>query len=377
MAKRDYYDVLGVGREAGDGDLKKAYRRLAMKHHPDRNPDNSKAEQQFTEAKEAYEVLSDEGKRAAYNQFGHAGVEGNAGTGGGAGAAGFGDMFGDIFGDIFGAGGSGGRRGRSARGADLRYELELTLEDAVRGSDSRIQVSTLVRCDTCSGSGAKPGTAPSACSTCAGQGQVRMQQGFFSIQQTCPQCSGSGRVITSPCGECSGQGRVQKRKTLQVKVPAGVDDGDQIRLAGEGESGAAGIAAGDLYVLIRLKSHSIFSRDGDNLYCEMPVSFAAAALGGNIDIPTLSGRANLKIPAESQSERVFRLRGKGVRNVRSGSVGDLYCKVKVETPVNLTRRQKEVLSEFEELTNGGGGRHSPRQNSGSGKLKSFFEDLGS
>ena len=371
MAKRDYYDVLGVGREAGDGDLKKAYRRLAMKHHPDRNPDNSKAEQQFTEAKEAYEVLSDEGKRAAYNQFGHAGVEGNAGMGGGAGAAGFGD----IFGDIFGAGASGGRRGRSARGADLRYELELTLEDAVRGSDSRIQVPTLVRCDTCSGSGAKPGTAPSSCSTCAGQGQVRMQQGFFSIQQTCPQCSGSGRVITSPCGECSGQGRVQKRKTLQVKVPAGVDDGDQIRLAGEGESGAAGIPAGDLYVLIRLKSHSIFSRDGDNLYCEMPVSFAAAALGGNIDIPTLSGRANLKIPAESQSERVFRLRGKGVRNVRSGSVGDLYCKVKVETPVNLTRRQKEVLSEFEELTNGGDSRHSPRQNSWSGKLKSFFEDL--
>ncbi len=373
MAKRDYYDVLGVGREAGDGDLKKAYRRLAMKHHPDRNPDNSKAEQQFTEAKEAYEVLSDGEKRAAYNQFGHAGVEGNAGMGGGAGAAGFGDIFGDIFGASAGA--SGGRRGRSARGADLRYELELTLEDAVRGSDSRIQVPTLVRCDTCSGSGAKPGTAPSSCSTCAGQGQVRMQQGFFSIQQTCPQCSGSGRVITSPCGECSGQGRVQKRKTLQVKVPAGVDDGDQIRLAGEGESGAAGIPAGDLYVLIRLKSHSIFSRDGDNLYCEMPVSFAAAALGGNIGIPTLSGRANLKIPAESQSERVFRLRGKGVRNVRSGSVGDLYCKVKVETPVNLTRRQKEVLSEFEELTNGGDSRHSPRQNSWSGKLKSFFEDL--
>ena len=375
MAKRDYYDVLGVGREAGDDDLKKAYRRLAMKHHPDRNPDDPKAEQQFKEAKEAYEVLSDGEKRAAYNQFGHAGVEGNVGMGGGAGAAGFGDIFGVIFGDIFGAGGGGGRRGRSARGADLRYELELTLEDAVRGSDSRIQLPTLVRCDTCSGSGAKPGTSPSSCSTCGGQGQVRMQQGFFSIQQTCPQCSGRGSVITSPCGECSGQGRVQKSKTLQVKVPAGVDDGDQIRLAGEGEIGAAGIPAGDLYVLIRLKSHPIFSRDSDNLYCEMPVSFATATLGGNIDIPTLSGRANLKIPAESQSERVFRLRGKGVRNVRSGSVGDLYCKVKVETPVNLTRRQKEVLSEFEELTNGGGGRHSPRQNSWSGKLKSFFEDL--
>ena len=368
MDKRDYYEVLGSSRNASESDLKKAYRRLAMKYHPDRNPDDAQAEKQFKEAKEAYEVLSDQQKRAAYDQFGHAGVDPSAGAGAGAGAAGFGDIFGDIF------GGAAGRPGH-ARGSDLQYKMELSLEDAVRGIENRIRVPTMVRCDTCSGSGAKPGTSPSSCSTCGGQGQVRMQQGFFSIQQTCPQCSGRGSVITSPCGECSGQGRVQKSKTLQVKVPAGVDDGDQIRLAGEGEIGAAGIPAGDLYVLIRLKSHPIFSRDSDNLYCEMPVSFATATLGGNIDIPTLSGRANLKIPAESQSERVFRLRGKGVRNVRSGSVGDLYCKVKVETPVNLTRRQKEVLSEFEELTNGGGGRHSPRQNSWSGKLKSFFEDL--
>ena len=366
MDKRDYYEVLGTSRNASESDLKKAYRRLAMKYHPDRNPDDAQAEQQFKEAKEAYEVLSDQQKRTAYDQFGHAGVDPSAGAG--AGAAGFGDIFGDIF------GGAAGRPGH-ARGSDLQYKMELSLEDAVRGIENRIRVPTMVRCDTCSGSGAKPGTSPTACSTCGGRGQVRMQQGFFSIQQTCPQCRGQGSMISSPCSECNGGGRVQKTKTLQVKIPAGVDDGDQIRLSGEGEAGPAGTAAGDLYVQIRLKEHPIFTRDGDNLYCEMPISLATAALGGDIDIPTLEGRANLKIPPESQSERIFRLRGKGVRNVRSKAQGDLYCKIKVETPVNLNRKQKDLLLEFDRLTKDAGDRHRPRENSWSDRLKSFFEDI--
>jgi len=374
MAKQDYYETLGVKRDASEADLKKAYRRLAMKYHPDRNPDNESAEKNFKEAKEAYEVLADGEKRSAYDQFGHAGVDPSSRMGGGGpGAAGFGDVFGDIFGDIFGGGG-GGRSG-PARGSDLQYQLDLSLEDAVRGTETRIRVPARVRCGGCSGSGAKPGTSPTACGTCGGRGQVRMQQGFFSILQTCPQCRGSGTVIGTPCTDCGGQGRVQKTKTLQVKVPAGVDEGDQIRLAGEGEAASSGGATGDLYVQIRLKSHSIFSRDGDNLYCEVPVSFSTATLGGSLDIPTLGGRANLKIPLESQSEQVFRLRGKGVRNVRNGAVGDLFCKMKVETPVNLTRKQKELLSEFDRLTGEGGDRHRPREGSWTGKLKSFFEDI--
>lgn len=374
MAKRDYYETLGVKRDASEADLKKAYRRLAMKYHPDRNPDDETAEKNFKEAKEAYEVLADSEKRSVYDQFGHAGVDPSSRMGGGgSGAAGFGDVFGDIFGDIFGGGG-GGRSG-PARGSDLQYQLDLSLEDAVRGTETRIRVPARVPCGVCSGSGAKPGTSPTACGTCGGRGQVRMQQGFFSIQQTCPQCRGSGTVIGTPCTDCGGQGRVQKTKTLQVKVPAGVDEGDQIRLAGEGEAAAGGGATGDLYVQIGLKPHSIFSRDGDNLYCEVPVSFSAATLGGSLGIPTLGGRANLKIPPESQSEQVFRLRGKGVRNVRNGAVGDLFCKMKVETPVNLTRKQKELLSEFDRLTGEGGDRHRPREGSWTGKLKSFFEDI--
>ena len=367
MAKQDYYAVLGVQRDATEADLKKAYRRLAMKYHPDRNPDDATAEKNFKEAKEAYEVLADSQKRAAYDQFGHAGVDSAQGMGGGAGAG-----FGDIFGDIFGG---GGRQGGPVRGADLQYQLNLSLEDAVRGTESRVRVPTYVRCTPCAGSGAKPGTVPASCGTCNGRGQVRMQQGFFSIQQTCPHCRGSGTVISSPCKDCGGQGRVQKTKTLQVKVPAGVDEGDQIRLAGEGEVSSGGGSTGDLYVQIHLEDHSIFSRDGDNLYCEVPVSFATATLGGNLDIPTLGGRANLKIPPESQSEQVFRLRGKGVKNVRNGVVGDLYCKMKLETPVNLTRKQKELLSEFDQSTSEGGDRHRPREDSWTGKLKSFFGDI--
>ncbi len=365
MAKRDYYEVLGVPRNASEADIKKSYRRLAMKYHPDRNPNDTSAEASFKEAKEAYEILSDAQKRAAYDQFGHAGVDPGAaaaGRGGfyGAGAgANFADIFGDVFGDIFGGGGRT-RGNQSFRGADLRYNLELGLEEAVRGTEMRIRVPALETCETCHGSGARAGTAPTTCPTCGGHGQVRMQQGFFSIQQTCPNCRGTGKVISSPCPDCHGQGRVKHTKTLSVKVPAGVDEGDQIRLAGEGEAGENGGPSGDLYVQIRLKEHPIFKRDGDDLHCEMPVSFATAALGGEVEIPTLDGRATLKIPAGTQSDKVFRLRGKGVTNVRSGSVGDLYCHTSIETPVNLTKRQKELLEEFDALVRVGGARHYPR-----------------
>jgi len=380
MAKRDYYEVLGLARNASEADIKKAYRRLAMKHHPDRSPDDKSAEAKFKEANEAYEILADAQKRAAYDQFGHAGVDpsmaaGARGGGGFQGAAGanFADIFGDVFGDIFGGGGGGGgRRGQVYRGADLRYNLELSLEEAVRGTEVRIRVPTLETCDTCKGSGAKAGTAATPCATCGGHGQVRMQQGFFSIQQTCPACRGSGKVIKSPCDTCHGQGRIKASKTLSVKVPAGVDEGDQIRLAGEGEAGESGGPAGDLYVQVRLKPHDLFKRDGDDLHCEMPVSYATAALGGEVEIPTLDGRANLKIPAGTQTGKVFRLRGKGVRNVRSHATGDLYCHASVETPVNLNKRQKEMLEAFEASLREGGARHNPREQSWVEKLKGFL-----
>ena len=385
MAKRDYYEVLGVARNAPEAEIKKAYRRLAMKLHPDRNPDDKTAEAKFKEANEAYEILSDAQKRAAYDQFGHAGVDpsmagggrgpggGFYGAGAGAGGASFADIFGDVFGDIFGGAGGGGRRSQAGyRGADLRYNLELSLEEAVRGTEVRIRVPTLEVCETCHGSGAKAGTSASTCATCGGHGQVRMQQGFFSIQQTCPNCRGSGKVIKSPCEACHGQGRVKATKTLSVKVPAGVDEGDQIRLAGEGEAGESGNPSGDLYVQVRLKPHDLFKRDGDDLHCEMPISFVTAALGGEVEIPTLDGRATLKIPTGSQTGKVFRLRGKGVRNVRSGEVGDLYCHASVETPVNLSKRQKELLEELESSLREGGARHSPRTQSWVDKLKSFL-----
>jgi molecular chaperone DnaJ len=373
MAKEDYYEVLGVERNASEAELKKAYRRLAMKHHPDRNPDNKVAESHFKEAKEAYEILNDPQKRAAYDQFGHAGVDPSMGPGGAGGFHGggnFSDIFGDVFGDIFG----GGRRGGSQvfRGSDLRYSLDINLEDAINGSEVTIRVPTLAQCDECKGSGAKKGSSPKTCDTCGGHGQVRMQQGFFSIQQTCPKCQGNGKMITDPCPACHGQGRVRRTKTLSVKVPAGVDDGDQIRLAGEGEAGENGGPAGDLYVQMKLKPHALFSRNGDDLYCDMPISFATASLGGELEIPTLNGRANIKIPAGTQSEKLFRLRSKGVKNVRSGHVGDLYCKVCVETPVNLTSEQKDLLQEFDQLTREQGARHSPRERSWTDKLKQFF-----
>ncbi|MHB8730111.1 MAG: molecular chaperone DnaJ [Sulfuricaulis sp.] len=373
MAKEDYYKVLGVERNAPEADVKKAYRRLAMKLHPDRNPGDKTAEAKFKEAKEAYEVLSDAQKRAAYDQFGHAGVDPAAAGGfySARGGGNFADIFGDVFGDIFG--GARGRGGAQVfRGSDLRYSLELSLEDAVRGTEVKIRVPAMETCETCKGSGSKPGKSSSICRTCGGHGQVRMQQGFFSIQQTCPNCHGSGKVITDPCASCHGVGRVQHTKTLSVKVPAGVDEGDQIRLAGEGEAGENGGPPGDLYVQIRLKAHGLFKREQDDLYCEMPVSFATATLGGDLEVPTLDGRASIKVPPGTQSEKMFRLRGKGVRNVRNGQTGDLYCRISVETPVNLSAKQKDLLEEFERSLKEGGTRHSPREASWVDKLKGLF-----
>ena len=378
MAKRDFYDILGVNRDASDEEIKKAYRKLAMKHHPDRNPDNPKAEEHFKEAKEAYEILSDGQKRTAYDQYGHAGVDPQAGMGGGfggfgAGAGGFSDAFGGIFDEIFGAGrAGGGGRSNVYRGADLRYNLEITLEQAAFGTETKIRIPTMEACETCKGSGAKSGTQPKTCPTCQGSGQVRMQQGFFSIQQTCPKCRGTGKFIADPCGSCHGAGRVKQHKTLAVKIPAGVDAGDRIRLSGEGEHGVNGGPPGDLYVQIHLKAHPVFQREQNDLHCEMPISFATAALGGEIEIPTLDGAANLKIPPETQTGKVFRLRGKGIKGVRSGSHGDLLCHVVVETPVNLTERQKELLREFDESNKEDAERHNPRAKSWMDRVRDFF-----
>ena len=369
--KRDYYEVLGVNRDASEEDIKKAYRRLAMKHHPDRNPDSKESEDRFKEAKEAYEVLSEAEKRRAYDAYGHAGVNPQmGGMGGEAGFGGFAEAFGDIFGDIFG----GGRGGRSNvyRGADLRYNLEITLEQAARGTETKIRIPALEECDTCHGSGAKPGTQAKTCATCAGTGAVRMSQGFFSIQQACPTCHGSGRQITDPCRDCGGAGRVKRHKTLAVKIPAGIDEGDRIRLGGEGEAGVNGGPPGDLYVVLHLKEHSVFQRDGNNLHCQMPVSFTTAALGGDIEIPTLEGQAKVKIAPETQTGQVLRLRGKGIKGVRSAHPGDLLCEIVVETPVKLTDRQKELLREFGELSLANGDRHNPRAKSFMDKVREFF-----
>jgi molecular chaperone DnaJ len=372
MAKRDYYEVLGIGRDASDDDIKKAYRKLAMQHHPDRNPENPKAEEKFKEAKQAYEVLCDADKRAAYDRFGHAGVDAHVGAAAGAGGAGFGgfaDAFGDIFSEIFGAG-----RGRSNvyRGADLRYNLEISLEEAARGTETKIRVPTLQECEACRGLGAKPGSEPVPCQACDGHGQVRMQQGFFSIAQTCPRCNGAGKVIRDPCGSCQGAGRVKRQKTLSVKIPSGVDEGDRIRLSGEGEAGVNGGPPGDLYVVCRVKPHPVFQREGNDLHCEMPVSITAAALGGEVEIPTLDGSAKIRIPTETQTGKVFRLRGKGIKGVRSQVHGDLMCHVVVETPVNLTARQKELLLELESINQQGAGKHNPRAKSWMEKVKEFF-----
>ena len=374
MAKRDYYEILGVSKSASAAEIKKAYRRLAMKHHPDRNKDDDSSEARFKETKEAYEVLKDTDKRATYDRFGHDGLKGPSGGPGGFGAEGFGDIFGDVFGDIFG----GGRRGGGPqvfRGADLGFELQLDLEKAVAGDSVTIDVPTQVACDTCKGSGAKKGSEPVTCSTCSGVGQVRMQQGFFSIQQTCPACKGAGTTIADPCSACHGRGRVRKTRTLSVKVPAGVDDGDRIRLSGEGEAGRNGGPAGDLYVEIRVKPHKIFEREGSNLSCEVPVSFATAALGGEVELPTLNGNVSLKVPAGTQSGKVFRLRGKGVTTVRDPRQGDLFAEVAVETPINLTSEQKEALETFDGLLHSGGGKHSPRAGGWLDTVKRFFERI--
>lgn len=369
MNKRDYYEVLGVSRDTDESTIKKAYRKLAMKYHPDRNAGDVKSEEMFKEAKEAYEILTDANKRAAYDQFGHAGI--NANTTGGGGAQGFSDAFSDIFGDIF-----GGRGGRSNmhRGSDLRYNLEISLEHAAHGTETKIRIPTMEKCETCHGDGAKPGTSPKTCPTCNGHGQVRMQQGFFSIQQTCPKCQGNGKIITQPCTTCHGVGRVKQHKTLNVKIPVGVDDGDRIRISGEGEAGLNGGPPGDLYVVVHLSAHSVFRREGDHLHCEIPISFSVAALGGEIEVPTLEGHAKIKVPAETQTGKIFRLRGKGIKGVRSRDKGDLLCHVIVETPVKLTVRQRELLEELEAISLEDGPRHSPRAKSWMDKAREFFSE---
>ena len=371
MSKRDFYEVLGIEKDSPAADIKKAYRRVAMKHHPDRNPDDDTAEDKFKEANEAFEVLSDPQKRTRYDQYGHAGIKGQTS----AGNADFSDAFGDIFGDIFGGGRGGGGHSHVRKGADLRYNLDLSLEDAVQGTSVKIRIPTTVNCGTCDGSGAKKGTSAIDCSTCAGHGQVRMQQGFFSVQQACPRCQGSGKQIKDPCHTCHGRGNVDETKTLSVKVPAGVDTGDRIRLTGEGQAGVHGGPSGDLYVEVRVKSHHIFQRDGKDLHCEIPISFSDASLGGELEVPTLNGRVKLKIPAETQTSKLFRLRHKGVTPIRGGGAGDLLCRVVVETPVNLTKRQKELLEEFKEIQDEQGASQNPRKASWFDGVKKFVDDL--
>lgn len=375
MAKRDYYEVLGVSKSASAAEIKKAYRRLAMKFHPDRNQDKkSAAEKKFKESKEAYEVLKDSQKRATYDQFGHEGLRAGPGGRGGPGGEGVADIFGDVFGDIFG----GGRRGGGPqvfRGADLGFELKLDLEKAVAGDAVKIDVPTQVSCETCNGSGARKGSSPQTCSTCGGVGQVRMQQGFFSVQQTCPACKGAGTIIRDPCDDCHGRGRKHKTRTLSVKVPAGVDDGDRIRLSGEGEAGRNGGPNGDLYVDLRVAKHKIFERDGANLSCEVPVSIATATLGGEVELPTLDGHVSLKVPAGTQSGKVFRLRGKGVTTVRDPRRGDLFALVSVETPVNLTPEQQALLEKFDALVKKGGDKHSPRADSWFDTVRRFLDRI--
>lgn len=372
MSKRDYYEILGLEREASDDQIKKAYRKLAMKYHPDRNPDDHTAEEKFKEASEAYEVLSDAQKREIYNRYGHEGLQRGGSGGGGDFGAGFADIFGDVFADIFGGGRGGG--GGPRRGADLRYTMELTLEQAVFGTTETIRIPTIKDCETCGGHGSADGKPPRECTTCRGQGQVRVQQGFFVLQQTCPACRGRGAMVTDPCKTCRGVGKLRADKTLEVKIPAGVDTGDRIRLSGEGEPGERGAPPGDLYVQVQVHPHEFFERDGDDLYCTVPVSFVTAALGGELDVPTLTGKAALKIPEATQNGKMFRLRGLGVKPVRGGSPGDLICRVNLETPVNLTRKQKDLLREFSETMAPGKGGNSPEASSWIDRAKKFFED---
>jgi len=368
--KKDYYDALAVSRQASDSEIKKAYKKLAMKHHPDRNSGNPESTETFKEVKKAYDVLSDPEKKSIYDQYGHAGIDQN--MPGGAGSGDFGDAFGDIFGDIFG-GARSGNRSNVYRGADLKYEMEITLEKSAKGTETKIKIPVLVGCKSCGSSGAKKGSAPTTCNKCQGQGQVRMQQGFFSVQQTCSGCNGSGSVIKDACYDCGGTGRINESKTLSVKIPEGVDEGDRIRLSGEGEAGINGGPSGDLYVVVRLKEHQIFERNGGNLHCEMPISFSTAALGGELEIPTLDGNAKIKIPTETQTGAAFRLKGKGIKPIRESQYGDLHCHVVVETPVKLTEKQKNILKELEEMNQKDTNRHSPRAKTWLDKVKDFFE----
>ncbi|PID63903.1 MAG: molecular chaperone DnaJ [Gammaproteobacteria bacterium] len=371
---KDLYGILGVSKSASKDELKKAYRKLAMKYHPDRNPDSKEAENKFKEAKEAYEILTDEQKRQVYDQYGYDAATGQGGGGGfHGGAADFSDMFGSVFGDMFGGGGGG--RQRANRGSDLLYRMELSLEDAVAGTQQTIDIPTQVACKACDGSGAKKASAKVTCSTCHGQGQVRMQQGFFAVQQTCPTCQGAGEIIKDPCDQCHGHGVLNDTKTLAVKVPAGVDDGDRIRLSGEGAAGERGAPAGDLFVEITVKPHKIFRREGNDLYCEMPISFPIAALGGELEVPTLDGKVLLKIPAETQTGKLFKVSGKGVKSVRSSSTGNLLVRINVETPVNLDKKQIELLEKFQESLGKGGKKHSPQESSWLDDLKGFWDKM--
>ncbi|MDR0479068.1 MAG: molecular chaperone DnaJ [Burkholderiaceae bacterium] len=374
--KRDFYEVLGVPRNASEDEIKKAYRKLAMKYHPDRNPGDKTAEEKFKEVKESYEILSDPQKRAAYDQHGHAGVDPNMRGGFGPGAEGFGgfaEAFGDIFGDLFGGGARAGGGGRQRyRGADLSYAMEITLEEAANGKDAQIRIPGWEDCGTCHGSGAKPGTQATTCPACHGAGVVQMSQGFFRVQQTCPHCRGAGKIIPEPCPACRGVGKIKIQKDLEIKVPAGIDQGMRIRSTGNGEPGTNGGPPGDLYIEIRVKKHAIFERDGDDLHCVAPISFARAALGGQIEVPTLGGKATIEIPEGTQAGKQFRLRGKGIKGVRSSYPGDLYCHIAIETPVKLTEHQKKLLKEFDLSIQNGGGKHSPDTESWTDKLKNFF-----
>ena len=377
MSKRDYYDVLGVDKGVDNNDIKRAYRKLAMKYHPDRNPDDEKAAESFREVTEAYEVLSDADKRARYDQYGHAGVDDQMGGFGSGGFQGshayqdFGDLFGSMFGDAFGGGGAAQANNQ---GSDLRYNLSITLEEAAVGKEVELEIPKHESCGTCSGSGARPGTNPVSCSTCGGHGQVQMQQGFFAVRRPCPSCNGSGKKIESPCVTCGGTGRKKVKKNLKVKIPAGVYDGAQVRVSGEGEAGTNGGASGDLFIVVRIKEHSIFERDGADLHCEMPITFPQATLGSEVDAPTLDGKVKIKIPAGTESGRVFRLRGHGVKDVRVRQQGDLYVRVQIAVPKKLTDKQKELLKAFAEET---GDEVYPERSSFLGKVKDLWDDLAS
>jgi molecular chaperone DnaJ len=373
MQQRDYYEILGVSRHADDAEIKKAYRKLAMKLHPDRNPDDKDAEEKFKEVQRAYAILSDKHKRASFDQFGHAGVEGAAAGGGGFG--GFGDMFEDIFENIFTAGRGHQRQSRAQRGNDLQYNVQLTLEEAAKGKQIEITVPRHSACVSCDGTGAKKGSKPINCGTCEGAGQVRVQQGFFSIQQTCPSCHGQGQIVVDPCTDCHGHGRTRESKKLTVKIPSGVDNGDRVRLTGEGEGGVYGGGSGDLYVQVSVKTHDIFERHENDLHCEVPIQFTTAALGGSIEVPTLEGRVTLKIPAETQTGKTLRLRGKGIKSIRSHAPGDLMCMVVVETPVNLSREQIDLITQLQDSLEGGKTNHSPKSRSWFDSVKKFFEDM--